>query len=107
MHQGDWAALSREYRRRLGVKQEAIAQDFDVDQSTASRWERGAREPSLDAKHMILNTLLDSRVGPTRSIIAILAGTKWVGSGHMGSESNSAWLFPPLRTRVAPSDYDR
>lgn len=42
------------------MKQEAIAQDFDVDQSTVSRWERGEREPSLQAKHTILNALFDT-----------------------------------------------
>ena len=60
MSDHDWAELSREYRRRRGLKQQAVAQDLNVDQSTISRWERGEGEPSLNAKHVILNTLLDA-----------------------------------------------
>lgn len=53
----DWAGLCRDYRLRHGLKQEAMAQDFRVDQSTVSRWERGTREPSMAAKQAILNDL--------------------------------------------------
>lgn len=56
----DWAALCRDYRLRHGLKQEAMAQDFNVDQSTVSRWERGLREPSMQVRQAILNDLIDS-----------------------------------------------
>ena len=56
----DWAELCRAYRQRHGLKQEAMAQDFNVDQSSVSRWERGLREPSLPVKQAILNEMLDA-----------------------------------------------
>ncbi len=69
----DWAALCRDYRLRHGLKQEAMAQDFNVDQSTVSRWERGLREPSMQIKQTILNDLIDSRMaGPDQSIQLLL-----------------------------------
>lgn len=55
----DWAKLCRACRHRHGLKQEAMAQDFNVDQSTVSRWERGTREPSLPAKQAILSEMLE------------------------------------------------
>ena len=57
-HGQDWAALCRDYRLRHGLKQEAMAQDFSVDQSTVSRWERGLREPAMHVKQAILNDQL-------------------------------------------------
>ncbi|WP_068114031.1 helix-turn-helix domain-containing protein [Tropicimonas marinistellae] len=56
----DWARLCRDYRERHGLKQEAMAQDFNVDQSSVSRWERGLREPSLRVKQAILNDMVDA-----------------------------------------------
>lgn len=57
----DWAKLCRDYRERHGLKQEAMAQDFNVDQSAVSRWERGIREPSLQVKQAILEDVLRNR----------------------------------------------
>ncbi len=69
----DWAALCRRYRLHLGLKQEALAQDLRVDQSTVSRWERGLREPPHAIKQTILNTLIDSgAVAPDRSLQMLL-----------------------------------
>lgn len=59
-NQQDWAALCLEYRHRLGLKQEAMADDLRVDQSTISRWERGQREPSRSIKQTILNELMNA-----------------------------------------------
>ena len=69
----DWAALCRDYRLRHGLKQEAMAQDFHVDQSTVSRWERGLREPSMQVKQAILNDLVDDgRAGLDQSMQLLL-----------------------------------
>ncbi len=50
----DWAALCRRYRNSRGLKQEAMATDFGVDQSTISRWESSRQEPNFRAKQAIL-----------------------------------------------------
>lgn len=50
----DWAHLCKLYRERLGLKQEAMAQDFCVTQSTVSRWEAGRRLPGPHARQRIL-----------------------------------------------------
>ncbi|MCV6598153.1 MAG: helix-turn-helix transcriptional regulator [Mangrovicoccus sp.] len=56
----NWPELCREYRRRHGLKQEAMAQDFGVGQSLVSRWERGNREPPLSVKRAIQNDLIEA-----------------------------------------------
>lgn len=69
----DWAALCREYRDRLGLKQEAMADDFNVDQSLISRWERGQREPSRLVKQAIQNEMLAAgQTGPDQSLQLLL-----------------------------------
>ncbi len=44
---GDWPVLMRTYRKENGLKQEALAYQLNVDQTTISRWERGVDAPSL------------------------------------------------------------
>lgn len=69
----DWAELCRAYRQRHGLKQAAMAQDFGVDQSQVSRWERGLREPSLRVKQAILNEMLDTgQAGPDHTMRLML-----------------------------------
>lgn len=69
----DWADLCRDFRLLKGLKQAAMAQDFNVDQSTISRWERGTREPSTAAKRIILNTLIEAgQIGPGHSLHLLL-----------------------------------
>jgi transcriptional regulator with XRE-family HTH domain len=53
----NWADLCLKYRRQLGLKQEAAAQDFCVTQSTFSRWEAGLRIPGPGARKQILQSL--------------------------------------------------
>ena len=85
----DWAELCRAYRQRHGLKQAAMAQDFDVDQSQVSRWERGLREPSLRVKQAILNEMLDSgQAGPDHTMRLMLeqsgsAVAVWGGDGTL------------------------
>jgi len=43
----DWPVLMRTYRKENGLKQEALAYQLNVDQTTISRWERGIDTPSL------------------------------------------------------------
>ena len=43
----DWPVLMRCYRKENGLKQEAMAYQLSVDQTTISRWERGIDSPSL------------------------------------------------------------
>lgn len=69
----DWADLCRSFRLLKGLKQAAMAQDFNVDQSTVSRWERGTREPSTASKRIILNTLIEAgKIGPEHSLYLLL-----------------------------------
>ena len=53
----NWADLCRAYRHKMGLKQEAFAQDFNVSQSTVSRWETGKRNPGRKAQARILEKL--------------------------------------------------
>lgn len=41
----DWAALTKRYRTKQGLKQLSLAHEFGVTQATVSRWERGKSVP--------------------------------------------------------------
>ncbi len=43
----EWPALIRSYRKEFGLKQDALAYQLNVDQTTISRWERGLDKPSV------------------------------------------------------------
>jgi len=43
----DWSNALRDYRRRHGLTQAALAEILDVDPTTVSRWERGRDRPAL------------------------------------------------------------
>ncbi|MGB0661843.1 MAG: helix-turn-helix domain-containing protein [Mangrovicoccus sp.] len=85
----DWAAECRDYRLVHGLKQEAMAQDFHVDQSTVSLWERGLREPPMHVKQTILNARLDAgQAKPDQAMQLLLehsgsAVAVWDRSGHL------------------------
>lgn len=53
----DWANMCRQYRLRFGLKQEAFASDFNVSQSTVSRWENGDRVPGRKAQRRLLEAM--------------------------------------------------
>lgn len=43
----DWPSVIRNFRRRAGLKQQALAELLDCDQTAVSHWERGVDRPSL------------------------------------------------------------
>jgi transcriptional regulator with XRE-family HTH domain len=43
----DWPKALRDYRRRHGLTQAALAEALGVDPTTVSRWERGRDQPAL------------------------------------------------------------
>lgn len=49
----------------MGVKQFALAQELDVDQTTVSRWEAGHQTPSTEMQQRALNSLSRSRSDDT------------------------------------------
>lgn len=90
----DWAALSRAYRASRGLKQEAMAQDFFVTQSTISRWEAGEREPPAHVKAQ----LLDSQNAQTQSPSGLLNSAQLCAWDHRGRmHSLSSTLLTRMR----------
>jgi len=53
----DWPALIKRLRLKRGLKQTALAEAINVDQSCVSRWERGKDKPGLAAKKRLLKML--------------------------------------------------
>ena len=43
----DWPQALRDYRRRNGLTQAALAEVLNIDPTTVSRWERGRDKPAL------------------------------------------------------------
>jgi DNA-binding XRE family transcriptional regulator len=52
-----WPTLLREYRKRQGLKQEALAYLLGVHQSSVSRWESGGDVPSIGQQKRLRDML--------------------------------------------------
>ena len=50
----DWPSAIRKFRRRTGLKQQALAEMLDCDQTAISHWERGVDRPSLAFQRRLL-----------------------------------------------------
>ena len=58
----DWPSAIRKFRRRAGLKQQALADMLDCDQTAISQWERGVNKPSLAFQSRLLELIaLDQR----------------------------------------------
>ena len=54
--------MIRKFRRRAGLKQQALADMLDCDQTAISQWERGVNRPSLALQSRLLELIaLDQR----------------------------------------------
>ena len=65
----DWARRLKDYRSLNGLTQQALADDFGVDRTTVSRWERGVDEPSLAIRRRILALAPTHGEGTIRGLI--------------------------------------
>ncbi len=58
----DWPSAIKKFRRRAGLKQQALADMLDCDQTAISHWERGENRPSLAFQRRLLELIaLDQR----------------------------------------------
>ena len=53
----DWPSQIREFRRRAGLKQQALAEMLGCDQTAISHWERGVDRPSLAFQRRLLEMI--------------------------------------------------
>ena len=53
----DWPSAIRKFRRRLGLKQRALAEMLGCDQTAFSHWERGVDRPSLAFQRRLLEMI--------------------------------------------------
>lgn len=65
----DWARRVKEYRKRNGITQEALAEDLGVDRTTISRWETGRDEPALMYRKRIMAFTPTYQEGTIRGLI--------------------------------------
>ena len=65
----DWARRLKDYRSLNGLTQQALADDFGVDRTTVSRWERGVDEPSLAIRRRIFSLAPTHGEGTIRGLI--------------------------------------
>jgi transcriptional regulator with XRE-family HTH domain len=63
-----WPQALKEYRRRRGLTQSALAEVLDVDPTTISRWERGRDRPALGIQRRLKSLVLS----PPRNVEAAL-----------------------------------
>jgi transcriptional regulator with XRE-family HTH domain len=60
----DWAQRTKLLRRRLFLKQAALAEALNVDQSAISRWEQGHDRPNVRARKMMLDMWSNAAPAP-------------------------------------------
>ena len=53
----DWPSAIRKFRRRAGLKQQALAELLGCDQTAISHWERGVDKPSLAFQRRLLEMI--------------------------------------------------
>ena len=53
----DWPSAIRKFRRRAGLKQQALAEMLGCDQTAVSHWERGVDKPSLAFQRRLLEMI--------------------------------------------------
>ncbi|RPH55366.1 MAG: XRE family transcriptional regulator [Acidobacteria bacterium] len=70
----DWGERIKEYRALNGMTQEAFAEQFGVDRTTVSRWERGQDEPSLVFRKRLRAMTLTLSESVLRSLIDHIDG---------------------------------
>ncbi len=59
----DWPSAIMKYRRRAGLKQQALAELLDCDQTAISHWERGVDKPSLAFQRRLLAMIAQDQRG--------------------------------------------
>lgn len=82
----DWIKPLKDYRRRHGLTQAALAEVLNVDPTTVSRWERGRDQPALGIlrrlRSLVMPTTSDVERGlraliDTSDVIAVLYDSKY------------------------------
>lgn len=104
-HEPDWAEICRQYRLQFGLKQEAFASDFNVSQSTVSRWESGERVPGRSAQRKLLAAIPDPSARPLAAEMAnrltnsSMPMALWDRQGRLRGCSD--WLLDEIKKVVA------
>lgn len=82
----NWPRALKDYRRRHGLTQSALAEVLDVDPTTVSRWERGRDEPALGIQRRLRSLVVPratdveaalKRLIDTSDAIAVLFDSKY------------------------------
>lgn len=76
-------------RRAMGVKQLALAQDLNVDQTTVSRWESGLQTPPLATQQQAFSALSRSKTDDTALRKLVENATNYV---HLVEEATHVCL---------------
>ena len=70
----DWVRAIKDYRRRHGLTQTALAELLNVDPTTVSRWERGRDQPALGILRR-LRSLVTPMTGDVERALRLLIDT--------------------------------
>lgn len=64
----DWPLVLKDYRRRHGLTQMALADILNVDSTTVSRWERGRDQPALGMQRRLRSLVMPRTSDVERSL---------------------------------------
>lgn len=68
----DWPKALRDYRRRHGLTQSALAEALNVDPTTVSRWERGRDRPALGIVRRLTSLIVPRTPDVERALKALI-----------------------------------
>lgn len=57
----DWPSALKRFRRRVGLKQQALADTLGCDQTAVSHWERGVDKPSLGFQRQLIQMMAEEQ----------------------------------------------
>ena len=68
----DWPQALKDYRRRHGLTQAALAEILNVDPTTVSRWERGRDQPALSIHRRLRSLVVPLTSDVERALRALI-----------------------------------
>ena len=68
----DWQQALKDYRRRHGLTQAALAESLNVDPTTVSGWERGRDQPALGIQRRLRALVMQPTSDVERTLMALI-----------------------------------
>lgn len=103
----NWRDLLLKYRRRCGLKQDALAADLGVSQATLSRWETGISTPRIAVQRKLLDNI-SGETKPFLSTPTLMSIGNWLCPAVAISDKGRFLGVSEPMSKILPQiDYDK